>query len=78
MIFGDYSPPSSSRVWLSLGQRDSKVSWAPLASSILDLDIRQGIALLVPILFDFGSGTSLGWKECVHTELFDVGFMKAL
>lgn len=30
------------------------------------------------ILFEFRSGTSLGWKEWVDNELFDTGFMEAL
>ena len=78
MVSGDYLPPSPVHVWLSLCHHDSRVSWAPLASSVLDLDIRQGTALLVPILFEFRMGTSLGCKEWVDTELFDVGFMMAL
>ena len=32
----------------------------------------------MPILFEFGLGTSLGWKEWVDTELSDVGFVVAL
>ena len=51
------------------------MSWAPLASSIPDLDICQGTSLPVPILFEFGSGTLLGWKEWVDEELADMGFM---
>ena len=58
-----YLPPSSSRV--ALYRRDTKVSWAPLASTILDLDIHQGTSPSVPILFEFRLGTSLGWKEWV-------------
>ena len=49
-----------------------------MASSILDLAIRQGDVLLMPILFEFGSGTSLGWKEWVDKELSDTGFMGGL
>ena len=60
---GDYLPLPSGRVWLSICCHDTEVSLAPLASSILDLDIRQGTLLPMPILFEFGSGTSLGWKE---------------
>lgn len=37
----NYSPPLPGRVWLSLCHCDSKVSWAPLASSIPDLGICQ-------------------------------------
>ena len=55
-----------------------EVSWAPLASSILDLDTCQGTSLPMPILFKFGSGTSLGWKECVDEELADIVFMATL
>ena len=32
----------------------------------------------MPILFKFGSGTSLGWKEWVDDELSDKGFMAVL
>ena len=32
----------------------------------------------MPILFEFGSGTSLGWKEWVDKELSDTGFMGGL
>lgn len=75
---GDYSPPLLGRVWLSICYRNTRVSWASLASLIPELDIRQGTSLLVPILFELGSGTSLGWKEWVDTELSNVGFMAAL
>ena len=78
VVSGDYSPPSLGRVCLSLEQRDSAISWAPLASSIPDHDICEGTTLLVTILFKFESSTSLGWKEWVDMELFDVGFMKGL
>ena len=50
-------------LWLSFLDSLDKVSWAPLASSILDLNIRQGTSLPMPIVFEFRSGTSLGWKE---------------
>ena len=49
-----------------------------MASSVLDLVIRQGISLLVPIHFEFGSGTALGWREWVDNELSDTGFMGLL
>jgi len=49
-----------------------------LTSSIPDLAIRQGDVLLMPILFEFGLGTSLGWKEWVDKELSDKGFMGGL
>ena len=78
VVPGDYSPLLSSHVWLSICRCDTKVSWAFLASTVPDLDIRQGISLLMPILFEFGSGTSLGWKEWVDKELSDVGFMVVL
>jgi len=32
----------------------------------------------MPIHFEFGSGTALGWREWVNNELFDVGFMGLL
>ena len=32
----------------------------------------------MPILFKFGSSTTLGWKEWVDKELFDEGFMEVL
>ena len=74
----NYSPPLLGRVWLSICYCDIEVSWAPLASSILDLDIRQGTLLPVSILFEFGLGTSLVWKEWVDMELSNVGFMVVL
>ena len=66
------------RVWLALGRWNPNVSWAPLASSIPDLAIRQGISLPVPIHFEFGLGTTSGWREWVDNELSDVGFMGLL
>ena len=75
VVSNDYSPPPSGHVWLSLCHRDSEVS---MASSIPGLDICQGTSLLVPILFKFRSGTSLGWKEWVDTKFSDVGFVAAL
>ena len=60
VVLGDYLPPSPGCVWLSICRHDTKVSWAPLASSIPDLDIHQGTSLLVPILFEFELGTLLG------------------
>ena len=74
----DYLSPSSGHVWLSICRHDMEVSWAPLASSIPDVDICQDTSLPVPILFEFGSGTSLGWKEWVDEELSNMGFMVAL
>ena len=78
MVPGDYLPPPPSHVWLSICRCDIEVSWAPLASSIPDLDICQGTLLPMPILFEFGSDTSLGWKEWVDEELSNTGFMVAL
>ena len=78
MVPDDYSPPPSGCVWLSICHRDTEVSWAPLASTIPDLDIRQRTSLPVPILFEFGSSTSLGCKEWVDKELSNMGFMAAL
>ena len=49
-----------------------------MSSSISDLVIRQGISFLVPIHFEFGSGTAQGWKEWVNSELSDTGFMSLL
>ena len=65
-------------MWLALGWRNPDVSWAPLASSIPDLAIRQSISLPVPIHFEFGSGTALGWREWVDSELSDADFMGLL
>lgn len=62
---------------LSICHCDMEVSWAPLASLIPNLDIHQGNLLLVPILFEFESSTSLGWKEWVDKKLFDIGLMAA-
>ena len=75
---GEYVPPSPGHVLITLARRDPDVSWAPLASSIPDLSIRQGISLPVPLHFEFGSGASLGWKEWVDSELSDTGFMGLL
>ena len=72
------APPPPGCVWLALYRRNPDVSWAPLASSIPDLIIRQGILLPVPIHFEFGSGTTLGWREWVDNELSDIGFMGLL
>ena len=74
----DYLPPPPDRVWLSIYCHDMEVSLALLASSILDLDIRQEASLPMPILFEFGSGTTLGWKEWVDEELSDTGYMAVL
>ena len=67
-------PSPSGRVWLSLCRRSTDISWAPLASLIPDLIIRQGTFLPMPIHFEFESGTALGWREWVDSELFDIGF----
>ena len=75
---GEYVPPLQGRVLITLVWRDPDVSWAPLASSILDLSIRQGVSLPVPLHFEFRSGASLGWKEWVDSELSDTGFMGLL
>ena len=75
---GEYVPPPPGRVLITLIRRDPDVSWAPLASSIPDLSIRQGVSLPVPLHFEFGSGASLGWKEWVDSELSDTGFMGLL
>ena len=62
-IPGDYAPPPPGRVWLVLCRRNLDVFWAPLASSIPDLVIRQGMLLPMPIHFEFGSSIALVWKE---------------
>ena len=59
-IPGDYMPPPSSRVRLALCRCNTNVSWAPLASSILDLVICQGISLLMPIQLRIRIGHGLG------------------
>ena len=74
----DYALPPPGRVWLVLCRRNLDVSWAPLASSIPDLVIRQGMLLPMPIHFEFGSSIALGWKEWVDNELSDTGFMGLL
>ena len=38
VVLGNYSPPLSSCVCISIYRCDIKVSWAPLASSILEID----------------------------------------
>ena len=40
VVPSDYSPLPSSHVWLSICHCDTEVSWAPLAATIPDLDIR--------------------------------------
>ena len=77
-VLGDYLPPPSGCIWLFICRRDTKVSWAPLASLIPDLDICQDTSLSVPILFEFGLGTSSGWKEWVDKELSNTSFMVVL
>ena len=47
-IPSDYAPPPPSRMWLALCRGNTDVSWAPLASLIPDLVIRQGTSLPVP------------------------------
>ena len=47
--------------------------WPPPRSLIC-----QGTSLPVPIHFKFRSGTTLGWREWVDRELFDIGFMGLL
>ena len=74
----DYMLPLLGRVWLALCRHNTDVSWVPLASSILDLAIRQGTLLPVPILFEFRSGMALGWKEWVDREFFDTNSMGLL
>ena len=59
----DYTSPPSGHVWFALCCRNTDVSWAPLASLIPDLVIHQGTSLPVPIHFEFGSSTILGWRE---------------
>ena len=78
VVSGDYSHPLLGCVWLSLEGLDFNISWAPLAFSILDLAIRRGDTLPVPILFEFGLGAPLGWKEWMDRYLSDTGFMKEL
>ena len=73
-----YVPPPPGRVLITLVRRDLDVSWAPLAFLVPDLSIRQGVSLLVPLHFEFGSGASSGWKEWVDSELSDTGFMGLL
>ena len=77
-VLGDCTPPPPGRVWLALYWRNMDISWALLASSILDLVIHQGISLPVLIHFEFGLGTTLGWKELVDRELSNTGFMGLL
>ena len=78
-ILGDYAPPlPSSRVWLALYRRNTDISWALLASLIANLVILQGTSLTMPIHFEFGSGTALGWREWVDNELSDTDFMGLL
>ena len=77
-IPGDYVPSPPGRVLITLVRRDPDISWAPLASSIPKLSICQGVSLPVPAHFEFGFGTSLGWKEWVDSKLFDTGFMGLL
>ena len=58
----DYTPLPPGHVWISLCRRNTEAPWAPLASSIPDLVIHQGTSLPVPIHFEFGSDTTLGWN----------------
>ena len=56
----NYTSLPPGRVWLTLCLCNIDVSWASLASSIPDLVIHHGTSLPMPILFEFGSGTTLG------------------
>ena len=49
-----------------------------MSSFVYDLVIRQGISFLVPIHFEFRSGTAQGLKEWVDSELSDTSFMGLL
>ena len=49
-----------------------------LASSIPNLVICQGTSLPIPIHFEFGSSTTLGWREWVDNELSNTGSMGLL
>ena len=49
-----------------------------MSSSISNLVIHLGISLPMPIHFEFGLGTALGWKEWVNNKLSDTGFMGLL
>ena len=71
-------PSPLGHVWLALCHRNTEASWAPLASSIPDLVIRQGTSLPMPIHFAFGSSMAFGWKEWVDRELSNMGFMGLL
>ena len=77
-VLNDYTPLPPGYVWLTLCHHNTDVSWAPLASSIPDLVIGQGTSLPMPIHFEFGSSTALGWKEWVDRELSNMGFMGLL
>ena len=77
-ILSDYAPPLSGHVWLALSRQNPDVSWALMASLIPDLVIPQGILLPMPIHFEFGSGTALGWREWVDNELSNTSFMGLL
>ena len=49
-----------------------------MSSSISNLVIHLGISLPMPIHFEFGLGTALGWKEWVNNKLSDTSFMGLL
>ncbi|KAL0008852.1 hypothetical protein SO802_010354 [Lithocarpus litseifolius] len=71
---GEYTPPPG-RVWLALCRRNTDTSWAPLASSIYDLIIREGISLPVPTHFEYGDLFNLRhlvrrWCTTTHTFFF--------
>ena len=77
-ILDDYTPLPPGCVWLALCRRNTDVSWAPLASLIPNLVIHQDTSLPMPIHFEFGSGSALGWREWMDKELSDMGFMGLL
>ena len=77
-VLDEYMPLSLGHVWLALYRCNTKILWALLASSIPDLVIRQSTSLPMPILFKFGLGIALGWKEWVDVEFSNKGFMEAL
>ena len=49
--------------------------WPPRS---LILSFARALSLPLPIHFEFGSGTTLGWRDWVDNELFDTSFIGLL
>lgn len=72
MAPGDYLPPLPSHVWLSIFPSRHRGVLGPFSF------FNPRSQYMPRYLFEFGSSTSLGWKEWINEEFFDTAFMVAL